>query len=86
MLKQTRPSFWRSTVLLLSLNLRKLRGSGLSSSVNEGSAPTSWASSSGQEPGSSYRWPSNVTANWSDTSRAWSEGGRGRKKEDLVAV
>ena len=50
-------------VLLFIPIRRKLCESDLSSSVNEGSALTSWARRSGQEAGSSYRWPSNVTTN-----------------------
>lgn len=54
-LEQTCPSVCTSMVLLFSHSLRRLRESGFSSSVNEGSLRTSWASSRGQEPGSSCR-------------------------------
>lgn len=53
----------------------------VSSSVNEGSGLTSWARRSGHEAGSSYRCPSNVTTNWSATSRAWSNGDTGSRKD-----
>lgn len=84
-LTHTCPFCWMLMVLLFIPIMRKLCESELSSSVNEGSALTSWARSSGQEPGSSYRWPSNVTANWSATNRAWSYGERQNEK-DIVAI
>jgi len=84
----TRPCFtcplcWMLMVLLFIPIRRKLCGSEVRSSVNEGSALTSWARSSGQEPGSSYRWPSNVTTNWSATNKAWSWREK-QKERDII--
>lgn len=75
----TCPLCWILMVLLFIPNRRKFCESELSSNVNEGSVLTSWARRSGHEPGSSYRWPSNVTTNWSATSRAWSYGEKQNK-------
>lgn len=68
----TCPLRWTLMVWLFICIRRRFCVSVPSSSVNDGSRPTSRARSSGHEPGSSYKWPSNVTTNWSATKRAWS--------------